>query len=124
MKPTTDPCKTFDQKKGYFTSRSVKHGVMYEDVGFAKYSERNRVVDSAVGIVVNPKLPYLGASPDRLVLTENGELKLVEVKCPFSLFNKKTSIEKQIDNPTFYLQRENGEVQLKKNHDYYFQIQG
>ncbi len=51
---------------------------MYEDVGFAKYSERNSVVDSAVGVVVNPKLPYLGASPDRLVLTENGELKLVE----------------------------------------------
>ncbi|XP_052235872.1 uncharacterized protein LOC127880788 [Dreissena polymorpha] len=124
MKSTTDPCKTFDQKKVHFTSRSVKHGIMYENVAFAKYAQQTNVTDSAVGLVVNPNIPFLGASPDRIVLTEDRVMKLVEVKCPYSLFDRKTSIQKQINNRSFYLKKDNDRVKLHEKHDYYFQIQG
>ena len=60
--------KTYKQKKAFFTSRSVKHGLKYEDVALAKYCESHNVTDSAVGLVVNPRIPFLGASPDRLVI--------------------------------------------------------
>ena len=36
MKSCTDPCKTFAQKKAFFTTRSVKHGIMYENSAFAQ----------------------------------------------------------------------------------------
>jgi len=123
LKPSTDPVKTFKQKKMYFTSRSVKHGIMYEDAALAKYCQSRNLVDSAVGLVVNPQIPFLGASPDRLVL-ENEALKLIEIKCPYSLFEKKTSIDKQIKAGGFYLQMEHDKVVLRKNHDYFYQIQG
>ena len=45
-------------------------------------------------LIVNPKIPFLGVSPDRLVICKD-ELKLVEIKCRFSLFEKKMPILKQ-----------------------------
>lgn len=124
MKAQTDPVKMFNQKRTYFTSRSVKHGLHYENQAFAKYSQVTSVVDSAVGLVVNPQVPYLGASPDRLVASTDNSLKLVEIKCPFSVFEKKTTILKQVEQGSFYLVNENGQLQLRKQHDYFYQIQG
>ena len=37
----------------------------------------------ACGLIINPKWPWLGVSADR-VLEVNGNLRAIEVKCPFS----------------------------------------
>ena len=50
--------------------------------------ENPSVEDCLVGFIVNPKILLLGVSPDRLVMCKD-ELKLVKIKCPFSLFEKK-----------------------------------
>ena len=84
----------------YITSKSVKHGIQYENTALAKYMENQSVEDCPVGFIVNPKIPFLGVSPDRLVMCKD-ELKLVEIKCPFSLFEKKMPILKQAEMQLF-----------------------
>lgn len=107
MKTSTDPVKMFKQKKTSFTSRSVKHELQYENQAFPKYSQVTSVVDRAVGLVVNPHVPNLGVSPDRLVASTKYSLKLVEIICPFSIFEKKTTLLEQVGQGTFYLVNEN-----------------
>ena len=70
----------------------------------------------------------MGASPDGLVTdpSERQPFGLVEIKCParaekLSLF--KLSTEKQYKS-NFFLQYADGKYQLKKGHNYYYQIQG
>ena len=85
MKDTIETVKTFKNKKMFFPPKIVKHGIQYENTALAKYMENQSVEDCPVGFIVNPKVPFLGVSPDRLVMCKD-ELKLVEIKCPFSLF--------------------------------------
>ena len=94
MKDTTNTVKTFQNKQKFFTSKSVKYGIKYENTALAKYIENQSVEDCPVDFTGNPKIPFLGVSPDRLVMCKD-ELKLVEIKCLFSLFEKKMPILKQ-----------------------------
>ena len=41
LKNSTDPVKTFEQKRSFFTSQSVRHGIQYEDVACALFLEIN-----------------------------------------------------------------------------------
>ena len=70
----------------------------------------------------------MGASPDGLVMdpSERQPYGLVEIKCPtraekIPLFHLCT--EKQYKS-SFFLQYINDKYQLKKGHNYYYQIQG
>ena len=38
MSETTDRVKSFIQSRQFFTSASVRHGLLYEDIAFAEYS--------------------------------------------------------------------------------------
>ena len=116
-KDTTDTVKTFKNKKMFFTSKSVKHGIQYENTALAKYMENQSVEDYPVSFIVNPKIPFLVVSPDKLVMCKD-ELKLVEIKCPFSLFEKKMPFPKQTEIPHFYMRKENGDLRLSTKHDY------
>ena len=93
LKNSTDPLKTFEQKRSFFTSQSVRHGIQYEDVASALFLEINKCDECPVGLIVNYQIPFLGASPDRLII-ENGEIKLLEVKRPYSVFQKKVQATK------------------------------
>ena len=44
-----------------------------------------------------------------------------EVKCPFS--KKDFTIEEASEDKQFFLQNTNGKIQLKKTHNYFYQIQ-
>ena len=59
--------------------------------------------------------PYLGCSPDGLVDKDG----VVEVKCPY------TARDMTVTPVTVpYLGLTDGTLELKKNHPYYFQVQG
>lgn len=61
----------------------------------------------------------MAASPDGLV----GDDCIIEIKCPFSIRDytpENAYEEKKIK----YLEKKNGKLVLKKNHDYFYQIQG
>ncbi|CAG9773376.1 unnamed protein product [Ceutorhynchus assimilis] len=91
---------------------SVRYGSRNEQTAINKYSESTKNIVEKAGLHVHKKFPFLGGSPDGLV----GNDGVIEVKCPYSIRNLKID-EQYLD----YLE-ENGN--LKKNHEYYYQIQG
>ena len=79
---------------------------------------------TACGLVVNPKWPWLGASPDGLIY-DNAEVSLygaVEVKCPASKSGMR--VLEACSDKLFCLELVDGKPCLKKKHVYYYQTQG
>ena len=102
-----------------------KEGKAVEEY-FKTKKNQGRNVDVCVncGFVVNENFPWLGASPDFLVFdsTEAKSFGIGEVKCPFS--KKDISIDEACKDKNFFLENLNGKIQLKKKHNYNYQIQG
>ena len=67
-----------------------------------------------LGILLDPALPFLGASPDRLIITKEGDVIPLEVKCPLNWHNNK---------PVDYINDKNQFVRKGAGHEYYFQMQ-
>lgn len=82
------------------------------------------VIVEKMGLVVDKENKFLGTSPDGKVKEINsGETGLVELKN--LLHNKPLSLNDAADmQKSFCLEKKNGRLQLKKNHDYYYQCQG
>ncbi len=97
-------------------AKSLTHGRKYESTAIKRYTKitKNKVTKS--GIQVSGKYPFLGCSPDGLVRRDG----IIEVKCPSTAFKKKIT-PKSVP----YLKSEVGDhLSLKRNHIYYYQIQG
>ncbi|KAK0076939.1 hypothetical protein PV325_004647, partial [Microctonus aethiopoides] len=77
----------------------------------------------ATGIVICFKQPFLDYSPDGFIFDEE-EFQLLDIKCPFSSAN---SIIVDYDNEAsmvnYLIFNESNEVELKKMHKYYTQIE-
>lgn len=102
-------------------SEAVLFGRDNEDKVIQMYEKRTSNKVNKCGLFVDTDHPFLGASPDGLVSFDG----LVEVKCLASV--KEFSFKEEVENKKkdFCLQfNECGELQLKRNHNYYFQIQG
>lgn len=72
------------------------------------------------GLFVDEKHNFLAASPDGLV----GENEIVEIKCPHNskdMTPHQGVVAKKIK---FLNICNNGDLQLNKNHNYYYQVQG
>jgi hypothetical protein len=97
------------------SSKPLKYGRLYEPVAVVKYEKAYNVSTVECGLFISQTNPILAASPDRLL----GDDTVIEVKCPYSA-------REQIISPSTipYLEYLDGTLQLKQNHDYYYQIQG
>ena len=75
-------------------------------------------------VINNSSDYYLGASIDRIVTFKDTEEKWgMEIKSPFSKAGM--TVEEACKTKTFFLEKlGDGTVRLKRNHDYYLQIQG
>lgn len=75
------------------------------------------------GFVIDPKYPFLGASPDAISYCNCHGEGCVEIKCPYSLRNK--TIQHGIsDGKNFCLTKTpNGTLQMDRKHQYYYQVQ-
>ena len=74
-------------------------------------SHPNLVVEHA-DFFVDINYPFLGASPDRLLKCENGDVGLLEVKCPYKY--RSLTLEKALQDN--FLSRANGaRSQAEKN---------
>lgn len=70
------------------------------------------------GLMVNPHAPHLGASPDGLVsCTCCVGSGVLEIKCPYS-------VRDALPITANYFTKINNTYKLKRNHQYYYQIQG
>ena len=79
----------------------------------------NRNIDiRETGLVLQPKLFWLAASPDGLVSDKSNEdvrqIGLIEIKCPKSKKNSK--VNDMAHDQSFYVNYENGVPVLKTNH--------
>ncbi len=65
--------------------------------------------------------PYLGASPDGLVICSCCGPGLLEIKCPYS---KRDVDPTLVVDSKFYLKQTSTGTKLCPQHDYYMQVQG
>ena len=64
------------------------------------------------------------ASPDGLVLSGSGELLgLIEIKCPYATKDM-TPLQAASGLPSFPCTVIDGRISLKRDHNYYYQVQG
>lgn len=91
---------------------AMSHGCRYESVALQLYIRQSSLDCVKSGLIVHPEFPFLGASPDALVGNEG----LLEIKCPYKTRNL------AIKNAHLGYLDTNGN--LKKTHNYFFQIQG
>lgn len=76
------------------------------------------------GLVVSIDAPYLGSSPDGMVIEPkcSDPFGSSEVKCPETKYLVTPS--EACSDRGFYLEEVNGEPKLKRNQHYYAQVQG
>ena len=103
---------------------ALKHGRSMEIHAKQKYIEINKrkhrnFKSEEMGLVVMKTRPYIAVSPDLKVKCNCCGEGLVEIKCPYSIKETIPSAD-NLD----YLVEINDKVSLKKNSNYYFQIQG
>ena len=73
------------------------------------------------GLVITPKYPWLGASPDGILTCDCHDVGVLEVKAPSSLQGT-TMMEKSREDGMFCLQVAEGKLSLKRDHQYYYQV--
>ena len=82
-----------------------------------KQHQSLKIVDT--GLYLSIDYPFIGASPDAIVQCSCCLSKPLEIKCPYAVRDEKFD-----SLPTnFYLECAGGKLSLKKNHNYYYQIQ-
>jgi len=106
---------------------AVQYGLQNEEVAVKKYLNymTNSNMKTAVfksGVVVNTALPWLAASPDRLVYNNDVGFGLLEVKCAYS--KKSVTPKDACTDPGFFCTLKDGLFSLKTEHDYFAQVQG
>ena len=74
------------------------------------------------GLVVNPKWPVIGASPDGAVSCLCYGKGVFEIKCPYSHQNSHIQDAASQDN-RFCPKKVDGSLQHDNSHAYYYQIQ-
>lgn len=103
-----------------FTGNSATNwGKEHERIAITEFEQATGLTVQDCGLFVSTKHCYLGASPDGLI----GQNGIIEVKCPRSC-STKTPREGIESNTIKFASIENGNFTLKRNHDYYYQVQG
>lgn len=66
-----------------FTRAALDWGIEHEPHAIAAYEELSGEKVEKFSLVRHEKVPWLGGSPDGIVLTKTGKLLLIETKCPW-----------------------------------------
>ncbi|XP_063234908.1 uncharacterized protein LOC134537900 isoform X3 [Bacillus rossius redtenbacheri] len=103
-----------------FNSLSVMYGRVHEPEALLKYSVAKGVTVNPCGLFICGDQPFLAATPDGLV----DEDVIVEVKCLPSVKDRKLVDAVQDKKSSVCLELKNHQLRLKRNHKYYYQVQG
>ena len=88
-------------------------------ISILKKSHKN-FTSTNLGLKVDRIYPYIAASPDLLVICHCCGNGAIEIKCPESVCESDPSEE----NVDYLIKDVDNLIRLKKNHNYYAQIQG
>lgn len=102
--------------RGAAQTAAMKRGLSLEPVAIQEYCKTKNTNYWPCGFVIHPDAPWLGSSSDGVVFdpTEKPPFGLLEIKCP----NSKSYVD------CSYLKMHCGNMQLKSQHSYYWQVQG
>ena len=127
-KPKTDMIPFINSKLAPkpITTPAIDYGKRNEDVAIGCYIDHQRKKGVIVkvckcGLWIDSAIPWLAATPDSIL--EVGEDRgCLEVKCPYVCANMSLA-QASMKSSSFCLQNGNGTLQLKRNHQYFYQIQ-
>ena len=110
-----------------FTSPSTEYGKRLESTALEKYTEQQHqdITIFSAGFVIFADKPYFGATPDAYIHDprRQEQCRLIEIKCPYKYRN--LTLENACLNGDFCSTLSTSkQIQLKRNHPYYSQIQG
>ena len=113
----------------FMGNKYTRKGLTEENVTIEEYknymtSKGQKCETTKCGFKISKSHPFLGASADGLVTFEDGTKGLLEVK---NLLQNEKMLIKQaaFEKKTFCLTvNKKNEIELKRNHKFYFQIQG
>lgn len=94
----------------------TKHGLECEKDAVKVYEELTKNKVTKMGLVVNPAVPWLGFTPDGIVMDK----VIIEIKSP-KIGKSKTADEAVKELP--FMECKNGEMILKERHKYFCQVQ-
>ena len=96
---------------------AMRQGIALEPKAAKCYAEanRNNVNIYPCGVIVSLTAPWIAASPDRKVYNpeRNQSFGLLEIKCP--------QVSSILECP-YLIRDEEGQLKLKRNHNYYYQV--
>ena len=129
---STKPSKSLIKRICYpelfvFTSKQTDWGRKHEKLAREEYikavskdHQNLQVLEN--GLVINPRWPYIGASPDGIVECDCCDKRVLEVKCPYN--HREDSIEEAVaSDGQFCLVKQGDSFQLDQRHAYYYQVQ-
>ena len=107
-------------------TKAVIHGCKHEADAIKAYEEemKNSHDDfklSQCGLVINQEYPWIHATPDFLVSCSCCGLGCGEVKCPICI--DRCDFDSYVLKKNACLEKAAGNFQLKRNHNYFFQVQ-
>ena len=94
-----------------FDTENLRYGRETEPKAKAAYSKLQGKEVHESGLVVSQNYPWLCASPDGLIVEEDGSIVVLEIKCPVSGREGKIEVD--------YLK----EGSLSRSHPYFCQVQ-
>ena len=109
---------------------ALQWGREHESIARQQYTtfmkQRHRNFETSLsGLMIDPTLPYLGATPDGLSSCDCCGQRIVEIKCPYKYRNMSPKSECALSDPLFYLKLDDKkQIILSREHQYYTQIQG
>lgn len=114
----------FPSSNNTFSTSATSYGKGNENSAKRKYLEsfQERHIHDC-GLVINPYFPFLAATPDGKVCFE-GKTGVLEIKCPFSARDLTIPEAVQQFSQFCLTQNADGNIELKRTHGYFFQIQG
>ncbi len=108
--------------KKYGKIPALEYGVENEPKARQDYIAKSGNAVQDTGFWTHTDYPWLGGSPDGIVLDKSGQKGLLEIKCPYSA--AQMTIDEYINKKGSYLIRMDDKIVLDKKHNYYYQIQG
>jgi hypothetical protein len=108
-------------------NRHTRNGILQENTTIEEYKlkkaeEKENVCVKPCGLVIHPTYKYLAASPDGIICNSTGEIGLIEIKN--LLYSKPINLWQATENKNICLENVNGKLQLKRNHQYFYQCHG
>lgn len=99
---------------------AYRYGIQYEPMAKEAFESLFNFKVLPAGLFVDEQYNFLAGSPDGLV----GDKEIVEIKCPHNIKDMTPHqgvMAKKIKYLTLNI---NGDLQLNRNHHYYYQVQG